>query len=105
MVYLVRQPRIGVNLKEIALVVNNIGPLGSVAVKIHLQSRYREDLSLLNSNTLFSTGACPADTLEADNVCLSAARPQEALQDPAMRQIGNISPLNPSTAPDQLQVR
>ena len=34
--HLIRQPCIGVYLKEVALVVNDTGPLGSIAVVIHL---------------------------------------------------------------------
>ena len=43
--YLIRQPSIGVNLKEVALVIDDIGPLGSVAVKVHLQSTHLVDIS------------------------------------------------------------
>ena len=34
--HLIRQPCIGVYLKEVALVVNDTGPLSSIAVIIHL---------------------------------------------------------------------
>lgn len=34
--HLIRQPCIGVYLKEVALVVNDTGPLGGIAVVIHL---------------------------------------------------------------------
>ncbi len=37
-VYLIRKPCIGVDFKEVALVINDVGPLGSVSVKVHLRS-------------------------------------------------------------------